>query len=607
MDLNKNRKIFIQLFFLTVLVAFLAKLFYLQIYDDSYKDLASQNVIRKITLYPNRGLIYDREDRLIVQNDPVYDLYVIPQQVRSLDTLKFCRLLSIEKEDFIKRMQKISAYSRYRPSIFLKQLTAEDYTQFLEHNFDFPGFYGEIRTTRKYPHASAAHILGYTGEVNRALIEKEKYYKSGDYIGISGLEKHFEKSLRGKRGKKFILVDVMNRDKGPFNDGNFDTTAVSGEKLYTTLDIKLQQYGESLMRNKKGSIVAIEPASGEVLALVSSPNYNPNILTGRERGEAFKALQKDTLDPLYNRALMSSYMPGSIFKIIQALVGQQMGVLKPSTAFYCDGSKIGDHVTPGYYALFEAIKQSSNQYFYLAFKKMINQNIAESTFEDSRIGLDKWKEMVVSFGLDQKLPIDFGNTRSGYIPGSDYYDGIYGKGRWAFSTIYSISIGQGEVEMTPLQMANLSAIVANKGFYYVPHMIRGVSEPGIIDTLYTTKRHTVVDSQYFDIVMDAMQGVLEGEGGTARMSRIEGITICGKTGTVENPHGKDHSVFIAFAPREDPKIALGVIVENSGYGSTYAAPILSLMIEKYLNDTISDKRKWLEKRMLEADLIKQEE
>lgn len=587
-----------------MLFAFLSKLFYLQIYDDSYKDLASQNVIRKITLYPNRGLIFDRNDRLIVQNDPIYDIYVIPKQVsKDADTALLCKLLSISNASYNDRMKKAKSYSYYRPSVFLKQITPEDYTKFLEHNFNFPGFYGEIRTTRKYPYATAAHVLGYTGEVDRKLLEKDKYYRSGDYIGISGLEKYFEPYLRGKRGKKFVLVDVLNREKGSFADGNFDTVAISGEKLYTTLDIELQQYGEKLMQNKKGSIVAIDPSTGEVLSLVTSPSYNPNLLTGRERGESFKALQKDTLDPLFNRALMSSYMPGSIFKIVQGLVGQQMEVITPRTTFYCDGSLIGDHVQPGRYGLFEAIKQSSNQYFYLAFKKMIQQGVSESIFKDSKIGLDQWKKHVVSFGLDQELPIDFGVTRSGNIPGSDYYDKMYGEGRWAFSTIYSISIGQGEIEMTPLQMANLAAIIANRGYYYVPHMIRGVSEPGRIDSIYTTKRQTTVDSQYYKVVIDAMQGVLEQEHGTARMSKIDGITICGKTGTVENPHGADHSVFMAFAPRENPKIALGVIVENSGFGSTYAAPILSLMVEKYINDTISDKRKWLENRMLEANLL----
>lgn len=587
-----------------MLFAFLSKLFYLQIYDDSYKDLASQNVIRKITLYPNRGLIFDRNDRLIVQNDPIYDIYVIPKQVsKDADTALLCKLLSISNASYNDRMKKAKSYSYYRPSVFLKQITPEDYTKFLEHNFNFPGFYGEIRTTRKYPYATAAHVLGYTGEVDRKLLEKDKYYRSGDYIGISGLEKYFEPYLRGKRGKKFVLVDVLNREKGSFADGNFDTVAISGEKLYTTLDIELQQYGEKLMQNKKGSIVAIDPSTGEVLSLVTSPSYNPNLLTGRERGESFKALQKDTLDPLFNRALMSSYMPGSIFKIVQGLVGQQMEAITPRTTFYCDGSLIGDHVQPGRYGLFEAIKQSSNQYFYLAFKKMIQQGVSESIFKDSKIGLDQWKKHVVSFGLDQELLIDFGVTRPGNIPGSDYYDKMYGEGRWAFSTIYSISIGQGEIEMTPLQMANLAAIIANRGYYYVPHMIRGVSEPGRIDSIYTTKRQTTVDSQYYKVVIDAMQGVLEQEHGTARMSKIDGITICGKTGTVENPHGADHSVFMAFAPRENPKIALGVIVENSGFGSTYAAPILSLMVEKYINDTISDKRKWLENRMLEANLL----
>lgn len=604
MDLNKNRKIFIQIFFASVLLIFLAKLFYLQIYNDSYKDLASQNVIRKITLYPNRGLIYDREDRLIVQNDPIYDIYIIPKQVKKdMDTAKLCRLLSIEKSDFEERLKKARAYSWYRPSVFLKQLTSEDYTRFLEHNFNFPGFYGEIRTTRKYPYDCAAHVLGYTGEVDRARINQDNYYKSGDYVGISGLEKYFEPKLRGKRGKKFILVDVMNRDKGSFGDGNFDTVAVSGEKLYTSLDIELQKYGEKLMQNKKGSIVAIEPSTGEVLALITSPSYDPNVLSGRERGESFRALQRDTLNPLFNRALTSSYMPGSIFKVVQALVGQQMGVITPKTAFFCDGSLIGDHVNIDYYSLFEAIKQSSNQYFYLAFKKMINQGFSSSTFEDSQIGLDKWKDLMTSFGLGQALPIDFGVTKGGYIPGSDYYDKLYGKRRWAFSTIYSISIGQGEVEMTPLQMANLAAIIANRGYYYIPHMIRGVSELGKIDSIYTTKQYAKVDSKYYDIVINAMQGVLEQKHGTARGSVLEGVTICGKTGTVENPHGADHSVFMAFAPKDNPKIALGVIVENSGYGSTYAAPILSLMVEKYLNDSISSKRKWLEERMLNANLI----
>ncbi len=600
---NVNRKYILATIVIVVGVIFSIRLFYLQVIDDRWKIKAANITERKITVYPSRGLIYDRNGELLVANTAVYDLMVVPKDVDITDTADFCELVGITREEFRVKMEKAVSppHSPYTASIFEKQVPGDEFAPIAQKLYKYKGFYGQSRTLRTYPDSIAAHVLGYVSEVSRKTVNQEPYYQPGDYIGASGIEKTYEKHLRGEKGVRYVVVDVFNNEKGPYKGGAYDTLARPAKDLVTTLDAGLQEYGERLMEGKVGSIVALEPSTGEVLALLSSPAYDPNQLVGRVRSENYSRLQKDSLKPLFNRALLSLYPPGSIFKIVQSLVGQQEGILKPSTTFYCDGSVIGDHVSPGYYNLFQGIKRSSNMYFYKAFKRMIQQGIADNIFSDSRIGLRKWKEHVQTFGLGKELDLDIGNLKSGNIPGPEYYDRIYGKGRWAFSTIYSLSIGQGELALIPLQMANLASIIANRGYYHDPHVVKRIGREGDKPDQYKVRHYTSIDSSYFELPIRAMQAVVEEPGGTARRARIDGVAICGKTGTVENPHGEDHSVFMAFAPREDPKIAIAVYVENAGFGGTWAAPISRLMIEKYLKDTISEPR--VEQRILDQNFI----
>ncbi len=599
MSTVERRKYTILIIFISVGLIFLMRLFYLQVIDDQWEKEAANISERKKTVYPARGLVYDRNGTLLVANTAVYDLMVIPKKMNELDTLEFCQLIGITKEEFDAKLEKAITYSRYKPSVFEKQIPGEDYAKISEKLYKYRGFYGQSRTLRTYPEKTAAHLLGYISEVNANTIEKNPYYKSGDYIGISGLERTYEEELRGKRGVKYILVDVFNNEKGSYKNGAYDTLAISGKDITTTLDAELQAYGELLMENKIGSIVAIEPGSGELLTLVSSPTYDPNLLVGRIRGKNYAMLDTNQLKPLFNRALMAKYPPGSIFKTVQALIAQQEGVADLNTRFACNKSLVGchNHVSP--LNLQQSVQHSCNPYYYNLVKRIINQRKSTNTFTDSKIGLDIWHHHVTSFGLGLRLDIDLPSVKKGNVPSSEFYDRIYGKGRWAFSTIRSISIGQGEMEVVPLQMANLAAILANKGYYYTPHIVKAIDGADEVLDKFKVKQKVTVDPQYFELVWNGMQDVVEKPGGTARRARVDSLTICGKTGTAQNPHGEDHSVFIAFAPRENPKIALAVYVENSGGGGLWAAPIASLLIEKYLNDSIS--RPETERRILEAN------
>ncbi|MBU0488341.1 MAG: penicillin-binding protein 2 [Bacteroidetes bacterium] len=599
---HQDRSYIIIAIFAFVAVVFILRLFYIQVLVDKYKLSAENNVLRYVTIYPDRGLIFDRNGKSLVENEASYDLMVTPRHVSELDTLEFCDLLGIDTAAFNKRLTEAKNYSMYKSSVFEKEIPKEVYARFQEKLYKYNGFYIQRRTVRRYPHNIAPHLLGYIGEVNASIVEKDKYYKSGDYIGISGIEKTYEKYLRGRKGLRIMMVDVFNREKGHYKEGRYDTIALSGFNLTTTIDAILQEYGEKLMQNKKGSIVAIEPATGEILAMVSSPAYNPSDLVGRKLRENFSKLQNDTARiPLYNRALQAQYPPGSTFKTINALVGQQMGVININTRFGCahgftaGGLHVGCHGHASPLNLVQSIQHSCNAWYCNAFWAMIDR----SGYKNSHDGFVAWRNHIMSFGFGKKFDDDLSNEYNGNIPTPEYYDKYHGAGRWKGLTIISLSIGQGEVLVTPLQLANGAAVIANRGYYYIPHVVKRIGDKGFVDPRFIEKHVTTVESKYYDPVVEGMNLVMEA--GTGHRANLKGIPMCGKTGTAQNPHGKDHSIFVLFAPMDNPKIAVSVIVENSGFGATWAAPIASLMVEKYLTDTIT--RPDMEKRMFEGNLM----
>jgi penicillin-binding protein 2 len=589
-----DRSHVVKIIFIGVFVLFVGRLAMLQLFDSDYKEKAEQQSLRNITQYPARGFIYDRNGKLLVHNEAVYDLMVIPRMVKDLDTNLFCQCLGITRDDFDERMLKARKYSPYSSSIFIKQISKEEYAKFENKMYRFKGFYISQRTLRIYDRPIAAQVLGYVGEVNDADLKRDSYYRMGDYIGKSGIEKSYEEVLRGVKGKKVMHVDVHSREIGPYRNGALDTLPIEGSNLYTTLDADLQAYAEDLMANKRGCVVAIEPSTGEVLAMVSAPTYDPNLLVGRIRGKNYVMLNTDIAKPMLNRALMGQYPPGSIFKVAQAMTALDLGVITPNTGFVCDKHP-GCHNHPSARSVREAIKMSCNPYFYQVYRRVIQQGKYKSIYKDSQYGLTVWHDYMLRFGFGQKLDIDLPKTgmSTGNIPDTAYYNRWYGKERWAFSTIYSNSIGQGEVTVVPIQMANLAAIVANHGWYITPHVVRFYGNDSIQDEKYKIHHETGIKKEYFDIAADGMYDVVHVAGGTARRARVDGLDICGKTGTAEN-YGNDHSVFIAFAPKNSPKIALAVYVENAqGGGGSWAAPIAGLIIEKYLNGEV--KRKDVEK------------
>ena len=594
----QERSAVIRIIFLVVAVIFIVRLAFMQVFDGEYRRQADRQALRPITQYPARGLIYDRNGELLVYNEAVYDLMVIPKMVKKLDTNLFCRVVGISRDDFEARMRKASKYSTYSASPFMKQISKEEYGAWQSHLYKFHGFYVLQRTLRVYDKPIAAHVLGYVGEVNDNEIKEDSYYKQGDYIGKSGLEQSYEGILRGIKGKRIMHVDVHNREIGPYMNGANDTVAVEGGNLYTTIDATLQEYAEGLMANKRGCVVAIEPSTGEVLALVSAPCYDPNLLVGRVRGENYLKLLNDISKPLFNRALQAQYPPGSIFKVAQAMTALNLGVIAPGQGFPCDKSLVGCHNHPSARSVQEAIKMSCNPYFYYTYRRIIQQGKYKNIYKDSPYGLTVWDNYMHRFGFGQRLGIDLPNVKSGRIPDTTFYNRRYGEGRWAFSTIYSNSIGQGEVEVVPIQMANLACIVANRGYYITPHLVRYYGPDSTRNEEFYERHETGINPAYFEIAANGMYDVVHGAGGTARRANIPDIDVCGKTGTAQNI-GDDHSVFIAFAPKENPKIAVAVYVENArGGGGYWAAPIASLVIEKYIRGEVT--RKDVERMYREA-------
>ncbi|MEY3679083.1 MAG: hypothetical protein RI924_1224 [Bacteroidota bacterium] len=583
------RKYVIQGIFITAAIFIIIRLFYLQVINDEYLLSANNNVLRKIIIYPARGIILDRKERILVQNEPVYDLMVIPREVKPFDTLEFCNLLGINKQRFDKQFKKARNHSIYRASVLEKQLSAKVFAGFQEKMYLFPGFYVQNRSVRYYPDSIAAQFLGYIGEVNERMIEKSNgFYAKGDYIGISGIERSYEDLLRGQRGVQNLMVDAFSRPKGHFADGKYDTLAVSGEGLQSSLDRDLQKLGEELMANKIGSIVAIEPTSGEILAFVSSPTYNPNMMVGRQRGNNYMKLLNNPYKPMFIRPIQAEYPPGSIFKIVNALIAQQFGSITPGSTFSCAGGyRYGNRVmgcthVHGPMDLTQSIQYSCNTYYGHVFNRMIDHAGMRSVN-----GYKRWQQAVAKFGIGSKLNIDLPNERKGLLPSADYYTKRWGSDKWGSSFNISLSIGQGELGITPLQMANTMAVVANRGYYYKPHLIKAIGSKKVIRREFTKKIDVGIEQIYFNSVIEGMSRVVNQPGGTAYYSKIPGIEMCGKTGTVQNPHGADHSVFVAFAPRVNPKIAIAVVVENAGFGATWSAPIASLLVEKYLRDSIS--------------------
>lgn len=601
MDSNGKRNVLF-IIFASVAVLYIGRLVSLQLLDDSYLRSAQANVLHEQTIYPARGLMYDRNGELLVYNDAIYDLMVTPDQVKNLDTAEFCRVLGITVEGFLQRFDKIrrsKGYAPYREALFEKQLNIPTYAAFQEKMFDFFGFNTVVRTDRKYKYSNAAHIMGYIGEVTDRDIEKSgDYYRMGDFIGISGVERTYEEVLRGKKGIRYILVDSKNKTQGVYKGGDFDTPAVAGKNITLSIDQKLQSLGEELMQNKIGSVVAIEPGTGEILALVSSPTYDPNLFVGRERGNHYMQLLRDPMKPLFNRPLAAPYPPGSIFKVIMSLVGQQQGVLNPGTTYGCHRGYlfVGCHPHSSPLALRAAIAVSCNAYFCQVYRSLIN-NPRYKHVEDA---YNLFHKDVASFGLGKRLGVDMFGEGTGFLPPATYFDKVYGRYRWQALTTISLGIGQGELGITPLQMANATAAVANRGYYITPHIVKRIDGHANPNNDYNTRHWTTVDTAYFPIVVDGMHDVVEH--GTAYIARIPGIEICGKTGTAQNPHGKDHSVFFAFAPKQNPKIAIAVVVENAGFGATWAAPIASLMLEQYLTGK-HDTRPALMERMVKGNLI----
>ena len=605
MDSFAKRRDIVVLIFIVVAVIFMAKLFALQIVSTKYKRSATQNVLREEVEYPVRGLIYDRNGELLVFNQAAYDLLVTPRELKAFDTLALCKIVEVSIEDFRSSLRKAKNYSSYKPSVVVKQISPSRFALMQEQMYKFPGFYFQTRTLRSYNHNFAAHVLGYIGEANQVTISENPYYRPGDYFGVTGVESAYENYLRGRKGTKFYMVDVHNRQKGSYEEGRLDTAAFKGKDLISTLDYKLQEYGELLMQNKAGSIVVIEPATGEILALVSSPSYTPDKLIGRARIENFPKLLNDPLLPLYNRAIKAQYPPGSTFKMLQALVALQEGVITPNTYFPCNnGFHVGNfHQACHHHQSFEvvgSIAQSCNAFYSYTFKSFLES----SKMGGVRTAYEKWREHVLSFGFGDRVSYDFPQELKGFIPPADYYqERVFKASRWRALPIISLSIGQGEIQTTPMQMANYAAILANRGYYYKPHVVKKIQDTEL-DPVLKEKHFTTVDPQHFELAVRGMEMVMSLDGGgTGRGSAIPGIVVCGKTGPAENPHGADHSTFIAFAPKDEPKIAIAVYVENGKWGATYAAPIASLMIEKYLNDSIQPSRKNIETNMINTNLL----
>lgn len=602
----EKRKYVVGGFLVVIAAIYLIRLFGLQIQDDRYKDYADNNAFLRKTVYPSRGMVYDRNDSLVVFNQPAYDVMMIPRDVHDFDTADFCRTLTISREEFDRRLAAMKAsrsYSSYTPQTLITHLSAKDYGKLQEKLYRYPGFFIQKRILREYNYDVAANILGNIREVSEADIDRDPYFQPGDYCGDLGIEKSYDRFLRGIKGEEILIRDARGRIRGRFEEGARDVAPVSGRNLRLGIDIKLQEYAESLMVNKIGAVVAIEPATGEILAMVSSPTYRPSSLVGRERGKNYRALNNDPQKPLFDRSLMGAYPPGSTFKPSQALILLEEDIVNLHTAYPCyhgyinGGLRVGCHGHASPIALKPALQTSCNAYFCWGFKALVDKRSKYGTSADA---FEVWKNHLVSLGYGYALGIDLPSEGRGFIPNAKFYNKIYGEGRWSANTIISVSIGQGEILATPLQIANLSATIANRGWFITPHVVKEI-EDTVIDAKYRTRRIPTIDQHYFEDVAEGMRMAVTG--GTCRLANLPDIEVCGKTGTAQNPHGRDHSAFIGFAPYHDPKIAVCVYVENAGFGATFGVPIGSLIIEKYLKGEISPQRKYIEERMLNSNTI----
>lgn len=614
-----GRKYVILVFIIVVGATYLVRLFFMQVVDDTWKLRAQEIAEKRKEITPPRGIVFDRRGRKIVTNRSYYNLMVREADITHLDTAALAKLLGWTPQKVKNRFYEIKKkegkylnphtgklqdnYQKQRAYPFVKEMTNEDIARIAPHLEQFPGFFESLTSMRSYPYAGGANIFGYLSEVNQEEIDEDPFYKRGDNIGRAGIERVYEKELRGRKGIKYIVTSALNNAIESYADGKYDTMAKQSAPLTLGVDIDLQVYGEKLMVNKRGCIVAIEPETGEILALVSAPSFDPNLLVGRRNiGEYYPKLALDEGKPLYPRPLAAEYPPGSTFKLLQSLIGLQEGVITPESGFPCTKSMVGCHNHPNANNLPDGIKNSCNPYFYYVVRRIIQQGKKRNLFADAEIGLARWAKYMQSFGLGSKFDTDITGLRSGLIPDPSYYDKWYGHHGWAFSTIRSISIGQGEVKMTPLQMANIGCIIANRGWYYTPHFVRSINGEGTLPK-YKIKHRSMIDAEHFAPVIEGMRRAIHEPGGTGKRASLfnEGIIVCGKSGTAQNPAGEDHSIFLSFAPMDQPKIAIIVFVENAGFGGTWAAPIAGLMIEKYLKRKITDKEK--EKRILEANLL----
>lgn len=576
----------LQAIVLLLVVVMLGRLFYIQVVDDRYKEMAANNALRHEVQYPPRGEVRDRNGEYLVQSKEAYDLMVVARELPrdGFDTMRLCRIVGIEKEELIRQLDKAKTRSRV-PFMVINQLPKEVKLRFDECNFR--GFYTVYRTIRSYPRKIGGNLLGYVGEINAEQLRRNPEYRAGDYIGISGIESAYEEVLRGDKGVKVNEIDTYGVVKGSYRNGMYDSLPVPGKSIVCTIDARLQELAEELMAGKVGSVVAIEPSTGEILLMVSSPTYDPDELVGKNLRTNYSKLLRDPHRPLYNRAVSSHYPPGSTFKLVQGLIGLQEGVLTPETRYPCHGGyvygnrimKCHSHASP--LDLEAAVANSCNAYFCYVFRSIIDN----PRYGSVKVGLDRWAEYVRSFGFGRTLGSDFANETRGYVPTSERYNRVYNNS-WRSQTVISLSIGQGELGCTPLQMANLAAIIANRGYYYIPHIVSSIEGQDSIDRRFYERQYTMVDSTWFEPIV---QGMWDGVNvaGTSWRAAVPGLDICGKTGTAQNPHGRDHSTFLSFAPKDDPKIAISVYVENGGFGATIALPIASLLIEQYLTDTIT--------------------
>lgn len=602
----EKRKYVIGGFVLLIVVIYIIRLFNLQVSEDKYKENAESNAFFRKVIYPARGLVYDRNDKLVVFNKPAYDVMLIPKDVGEFDTMMLCNSLDITKEQLLERWadmkdtRKNPGYSAYTPQKLISHLSQKDYGKLQEKLYLLPGFFIQKRTVREYAYKCASNVLGNIREVNADDIDRDRYYRRGDYTGDLGIEKSYETALRGHKGVEILMKDALGRIKGKYENGELDESPVAGHNLKLGIDIELQQYGEQLMANKIGAIVAIEPGTGEILALVTSPNYDPSLLVGRERGKNYSMLVKDPQKPLYDRSIQGAYPPGSTFKPTQGLIFLQEGVITNSTMYPCyhgyvNGLRVGCHGHGSPIALKPALQTSCNAYFCWGFKNMIDKRGTSAAKQ-----FDKWKNYMVEMGYGYKLGVDLPAESRGFIPNTEFYSKSFRGANWTANSIISISIGQGEVLATPLQIANLCATIANRGWFITPHVVKEIAD-STIDKKYKERHAPHIKKQYYEDVAEGMRMAVTG--GTCRIANLTDVEVCGKTGTAQNPHGRDHSVFMGFAPYHNPKIAVAVYVENAGFGATFGVPIGSLIIEKYLKGEISPSRKHIEERMLNSNTI----